>query len=37
MTSTGTTRHAASVVDNLTDAVAAIGTRKIVHVDNAHP
>jgi DNA polymerase-4 len=33
MTSPGTTLHAASVMDNSTDAIAAIGTRKIVHVD----
>jgi DNA polymerase-4 len=33
MTSPGTTRHAANVMDNSTDTIAAIGTRKIVHVD----
>jgi DNA polymerase IV len=33
MTSPGTTPLAASVMDNSTDAIAAIGTRKIVHVD----
>jgi DNA polymerase IV len=33
MTSPGTTRHAAYVMDDMPDAISAIGTRKIVHVD----
>jgi DNA polymerase-4 len=33
MISPDTTEHAASVMDNFTDAIAAIGSRKIVHVD----
>lgn len=33
MISPDTTEHAASVMDDSTDAIAAIGSRKIVHVD----